>query len=497
MRSGIIVFIVALCAVVVSAADCLCCAYSPDKTCADCKQWHTDAYCCANATQCQGCSGMWCIPPPPTPMPPTPPPTPNPFVGAPFYVNPSYQKELDSSIKTANGTVKTTLQAMRNVASAYWIDVKAKIRGDNTTTVEGILQDASKKSPAELVVFIVYDLPNRDCHAKASNGEICCTYNEDRTCDYNKGGDCSEGLKEYQSTYIDPLVTVFKKYSKLVPIRLVIEPDSLPNLATNMADPHCGNSATVAAYTIGIPYAINAIAAACPDIPMYLDAAHGGWIGWEDNLDKFVVQVQKLNIMKALRGFSTNVANYQPLGIQCPWEGETPTSDRNDFCLNSHHQDHPCCADPCRLEGQYNPANNEHNFVAVLNHAVQKAMPGSIPHFIIDTGRNGVADMRSDCANWCNIRGAGIGLIPTTKTANRTIDAYYWLKTPGESDGCTEVLPDGNKCARYDSFCGHQDCIGSKQGEPRVPEAGHWFDWQIKMLAANAHMHPNTTSFRY
>ena len=28
------------------------------------------------------------------------------------------------------------------------------------------------------------------------------------------------------------------------------------------------------------------------------------------------------------------------------------------------------------------------------------------------------------------------------------VDAYFWLKTPGESDGCTALLPDGTRCAR-------------------------------------------------
>lgn len=492
----VIIFYVVMTTMLATGEHCNCCSYSPDKTCPSCQQWHDDAYCCANATQCSGCSGIWCIPPPPTPVPPTPPPTPNPFFGHDFYVNPSYQAELDTSIATATGTVKSTLQEMRTVPSAYWIDVKAKIRGSNTTTVEGILNDASRKSPPHLVVFIVYDLPNRDCHAKASNGEICCYYNDDRTCDYNKAGDCAEGLKEYKTTYIDPLVKVFKNFSKKVPIRLVIEPDSLPNLATNMQDPHCGNSATVAAYTTGIPYAINQIAECCPEIAMYLDAAHGGWLGWADNMDKFTKQVAQMDILGKLRGFSTNVANYQPLGIQCPWLPDQP--NRNGYCLQSHHQDAPCCADPCKLEGQYNPANNELNFVLSLEHSFKAADPGAVLHFIIDTGRNGVGDMRSDCANWCNIRGAGVGLVPTTKTAKPSIDAYYWLKTPGESDGCTKVLPDGKNCVRYDEFCGHQDCIGSTQGEPRAPTAGAWFDYQIKMLAKNAHMTPNTTnSFNY
>lgn len=127
----------------------------------------------------------------------------------------------------------------------------------------------------------VYDLPNRDCKAKASNGEICCNPSSagDGTCDYNAGGDCSAGLSDYKTNYITPLAATIKQYCGKVPMVLVIEPDSLPNLASNMADPHCGNSATVAAYSQGIPYAVQTLAAACPSATQYLDAAHGGWLG--------------------------------------------------------------------------------------------------------------------------------------------------------------------------------------------------------------------------
>ena len=61
-------------------------------------------------------------------------------------------------------------------------------------------------------------------------------------------------------------------------------------------------------------------------------------------------------------------------------------------------------------------------------------------------------------------------------------DALYWLKTPGESDGCTEVLPNGDLCPRYDTMCGSVDSIGSQAGEPRAPEAGHWFDFQARCI---------------
>ena len=187
----------------------------------------------------------------------------------------------------------------------------------------------------------------------------------------------------------------------------------------------------------------------------------------------------------ALRGFSTNVANYQPIGIMCPFQSSDGI--RNDYCLSGQHQSDPCCADPCKLESQYNAGNNELNYVNMVYHAFQAIAPSFSPHFLIDSGRNGVSNMRSSCSDWCNIRGAGIGVPPTANTAVPSlVDAYFWLKTPGESDGCTQILPDGTTCPRYDSSCASADSIGSQAGEPRAPQAGHWFDYQIKQLAGNA-----------
>jgi cellulose 1,4-beta-cellobiosidase len=404
----------------------------------------------------------------------------NPFLGSKYYVNPSYVAELQTSISTeTDATIKATLTTMQDVGSAYWIDVKAKITGTNTSTLQGILTDAQAQN--ELTVFIVYDLPNRDCHAKASNGEICCYYNADKTCNYDQSGDCAQGIQEYQTQYIDPFASVLKQFNGKIPIVLLIEPDSLPNLATNQGDPHCGNSATTAAYKTGIPYAVNTLAAACPNCTIYVDAAHGGWLGWQQNMQSFVSLVQGLNIASKIRGFATNTANYQPIGQLCP----NLTSNGQPYCLVSANQGQACCADPCHLEGQYNPGNNELNYIANLNAAFTSAgITGK--QYIIDSGRNGVANMRQDCANWCNIRGAGVGVQPTTSTGASFVDAYYWLKTPGESDGCTQTLPDGSTCPRYDSMCGSSDSIGSQSGEPRAPQAGAWFDYQVKQLAQNA-----------
>jgi len=74
------------------------------------------------------------------------------------------------------------------------------------------------------------------------------------------------------------------------------------------------------------------------------------------------------------------------------------------------------------------------------------------------------------------------------------VDAYFWLKTPGESDGCTQTLPEGGTCPRFDADCGAGDALGSRAGEPRAPEAGHWFDHQVKELAAKANFEPPSGS---
>lgn len=78
---------------------------------------------------------------------------------------------------------------------------------------------------------------------------------------------------------IQAIVAIFKKYPK-VAISLVIEPDSLPNLVTNANVAACQASAS--GYREGVAYALKQLN--LPNVAMYLDAGHGGWLGWNDNL---------------------------------------------------------------------------------------------------------------------------------------------------------------------------------------------------------------------
>ncbi len=53
--------------------------------------------------------------------------------------------------------------------------------------------------------------------------------------------------------------------------------------------------------------------------------------------------------------------------------------------------------------------------------------------FVIDTSRNGRGPHEDGI--WCNPPGRALGEPPTTETRVDLVDAYLWIKRPGESDG--------------------------------------------------------------
>jgi endoglucanase len=65
--------------------------------------------------------------------------------------------------------------------------------------------------------------------------------------------------------------------------------------------------------------------------------------------------------------------------------------------------------------------------------------------FVIDTSRNGNGPWESgDPEAWCNPPGRALGATPTTETSDPLVDAWLWVKTPGESDGeCRGAPPAG------------------------------------------------------
>ncbi|QCD58298.1 glycoside hydrolase family 6 protein [Streptomyces hawaiiensis] len=59
-------------------------------------------------------------------------------------------------------------------------------------------------------------------------------------------------------------------------------------------------------------------------------------------------------------------------------------------------------------------------------------------HFVVDTSRNGNGPLPGV---WCNPPGRALGTPPTTGTGEPVVDAFLWVKRPGESDGTCEGGP--------------------------------------------------------
>ncbi|KAH7122489.1 cellobiohydrolase-like protein II precursor [Dendryphion nanum] len=347
----------------------------------------------------------------------------NPFASRTLHANAFYSSEVVAAASAIpDAAVAAKALKVANIGTFQWIDTRAKI-----DIVEAALTDI----PCDHIVgLVIYDLPGRDCAAKASNGELAV-------------GE----LNVYKTQYIDPIVALFKKYPK-VAIALVIEPDSLPNLVTNIDKQACKDSAS--GYREGVAYALKSLN--LPNIIMYIDAGHGGWLGWNDNLKpgaKELAQVYKnAGSPKQVRGVATNVAGWNAYDLS-PGEFSKAT------------------------DAQWNKAQNEKEFIRLFSPELKSA--GMPSQAIIDTGRNGVQGLRKEWGNWCNINGAGFGTRPTGTTGNTLVDAFVWVKPGGESDGTSDT-----SATRYDSFCGKEESFKPS------PEAGAWHQEYFEMLVKNA-----------
>jgi len=302
----------------------------------------------------------------------------------------------------------------------------------DTASVSRHLEAARRQQQAErapvVPVFVVYDLPGRDCNAAASAGELT----PDAT-----------GEDRYRHQFIDAIAAAFRAHPDQR-AAVVLEPDSLANLVTNLGTPRCAAAAGI--YKRGIAYAIAKLS--MPHVSVYLDAAHAGWLGWPKNLSRaFPLYKEVLSMAGGadrIRGFAVNVSNYDPVKVT--------GAGRRD----------PAAA-----------ASDELGYVADLARGLEQAgITGKT--FLVDTGRNWRGDIRSVAGSWCNVKGAGLGERPRAAPAP-LIDAYLYIKVPGESDGTSD-----RQAARFDETCGAEDAT------PGAPEAGVMFDAYLIDLLRNA-----------
>jgi cellulose 1,4-beta-cellobiosidase len=431
-------------------------------------------------------------PPPTTPPPTTPPPTTpppgtkldNPYVGAKGYVNSEWSSEASGD----GGS------AIANQSTAVWLDRIAAINGANGAMGLQAHLDAAVTQAAGrplTIEFVIYDLPGRDCAALASNGELGPT-----------------DIGRYETDYIDP-ITAIEGNAKYANLRIVniIEPDSLPNLVTNAggtagSTDACATMKANGNYEKGVSYAL-AHLGALSNTYNYIDAGHHAWLGWDSNLGPAAQEFYKVATtggasLGDVQGFITNTANYSAT-VEPNFkvtDNVNGTSVRQSKWVDWN-----------------NYVDEQSYAVGLRSQLISDGFPAGIG-MLIDTGRNGWGgtsrptapgattsvdtyvnggriDRRVHAGNWCNQSGAGIGARPTA-APSANIDAYVWVKPPGESDGASQAISN-DEGKGFDQMCDPTYGGNARNGNnptgalPNSPLAGHWFSAQFHQLIQNAY----------
>jgi endoglucanase len=263
----------------------------------------------------------------------------NPLRGKRLYVDPNTpaRKQADQWARSRPADAAR----MRRIAEqphAIWL---GDWMPDPRREVDAILTRAGATIP----VFVVYNIPNRDCGQHSAGGA--------------RGGD------SYRR-WVQSVAAGMKRRPSVV----ILEPDGLPLidcLPLRLADER---------------YVLMREAAELltrSGAWVYVDAGNGNWKP-PDEIGRRLLRAG----IEVAQGFSLNVSNFHATQVNISY-GER----------------------------------------------LSRILGGK--HFLIDTSRNGrgAAVVRE----WCNARNQALGAPPTTNTGHALVDAFLWVKTPGQSDG--------------------------------------------------------------
>ncbi|WP_433532461.1 glycoside hydrolase family 6 protein [Micromonospora sp. CA-263727] len=160
------------------------------------------------------------------------------------------------------------------------------------------------------------------------------------------------------------------------PATIVLEPDVLP-IMTN-----CQNASQQAETRASMAYAGKALKAGSAAARVYFDIGHSAWL----SPGEAAARLTAADIANSADGISLNVSNYRR------------SADEIGYAKS---------------------------IIAATGISRLRA--------VIDTSRNGNGPAGSE---WCDPPGRAIGTPSTTATGDPAIDAFLWVKLPGEADGC-------------------------------------------------------------
>jgi endoglucanase len=393
---------------------------------------------------------------------------------------PGARRQIAQLIAQGDREGAELVREMAETPQAVWFEAgtPAAVKGHVRSTVDRAAVQGS------IPVLVTYNIPFRDC------------------AQFSAGGATTQA--EYEA-WIDGFAAGIGDRTAIV----ILEPDGLGIIpwydpygsadgsnAPEWCQPAEANPATAAAERFAmLNHAVDALAA-LPNVTTYLDGTHSAWLGSGDiahrlvqagvaNADGFYLNVSNYQ-------FTTNNVHYGRWISQCIAYATEVSQGNFLGCPNQYWNGGPLPAKIAQLLGEWTGVAldrfgewSDDSDVPALNtsgiNLRYSTMLGGVEptaRYVIDTSRNGLGPWDPpgypDPQDWCNPPDRGLGLAPTLETGEPLLDAFLWVKTPGESDGeCTRGL--GPAGETVDPEWGRID-----------PGAGDWFPEQALDLARNA-----------
>lgn len=375
------------------------------------------------------------------------------------------QSSTKQAAVTLKGAAKQDALTLSRYPSATWFT------GSSPEQVEHEVAQVVARADDRVPVLVAYNIPFRDC------------------AQFSAGGATS--MAEY-TAWIDAFAAGIGDAEAVV----IVEPDGLGiipwytniNNELEWCQPAEADPATAADERFAmLNHAVDALKAN-PSTVVYLDGTHSGWLGVGDAADR----LDQAGVERA-DGFYLNASNYQYTTNQVfygTWISQCLAQGDYANCANQYWNGGPLPSMIAQLSGEWTGVAlssygewSEDATDPALNVSGYSYRFWGEPttHFVVDTSRNGLgpwdwaAAGYSDAGSaqdWCNPPDRGLGLKPTTDTGNELVDAYLWIKVPGESDGA----------------CFRDGSLGALDPERGIlnPPAGAWFSEQARELLSLA-----------
>lgn len=346
-----------------------------------------------------------------------------------------------------DGQAMVDALALSRIPSAVWF--KEGSPQETKTAVADVVNRAA--ADKAIPILVAYNIPHRDCALYSGGGAKT-------TADYIR--------------WIEAFAAGIGTRKAIV----VLEPDGLGvipfyrNLNGDLeaCQPEGGNSSNAARERFAQLGRAVEILKALPGTRVYLDGTNSNWLSPGDAADRLI----KANIARA-DGFFLNVSNFESderVTRFAVWLSDclalvTKGGLEAKSCPSQFH--------PAIYEDITTWTATDRAYDRAFGEAGLTRGPGAQKHAIIDTSRNGAgswiapAGKYKDAEIWCNPPGRGLGRRPALQTDNPYIDAFLWIKVPGESDGAC-----------------HRGTSGPADPARGIvtPAAGDWFPEQAREL---------------